>query len=196
MNTFDLCQGASDTEKHAGAACICGQLHERFEQQRREKLSTYIERRNALITAKRILATEDLNAFIGRCDVSCPTRGGSVFECVVGLLTACSEDVLMLKTIPHFVEKVIAVLTGKLDEQVVIAAGTSWIHCPTDTARRLREAVGADAFMKIELLMRGTWGHMYRESDIPNRHGHCNSHPNELLTQTFSGFGFSAVGGA
>lgn len=194
LNTFDFCQSDSDTSK--GAACISEQLHDRFEKQRREKLSAYVDSRNALITAKRILATDDLNAFIGRCDVSCPTRGGSVFECVVGLLTACSDNTSMVKAIPHFLEKVMAVLTGKIDEQVVIAAGTSWIHCPLDTARRLREAVGEDSFAKIELLMRGTWGHMYRESDIPNRHGHCNSNPNSLLTQNFSSFGFSALGGA
>ena len=31
--------------------------------------------------------------------------------------------------------------------------------------------------------MRGVSGWVYRESDLPNRHGHCNSHPNPLLTR-------------
>jgi len=194
INTFDCFEGSGDTGRDA--ACICETLHERFEQNRREKLSACVERRNALITARRILATADLTAFAGRCDVSCPTRGGSVFENVVGLLTACSGDSSMAKAIPHFPEKVVAILTGKIDEHAVIAAGTSWVHCPAETARRLREAVGVDAFAKIELLMHGTWGHMYRESDLPNRHGHCNSNPNPCLTQTFHGFGFDAIGGA
>merc|ERR1712151_1085155 len=192
MNTFDCCEENDKKD----TAWVYEQLHERFERQRREKLSSYVDRRNALITAKRILATADLSAFAGRCDVSCPTRGGSVFECVVGLLTACSGDPSVSKTIPHFLDKVVAVLTGKIDEHAVIASGTSWIHCPLETARRLREAIGDDAFAKIELLMYGTWGHMYRDSDIPNRHGHCNSNPNTVLTQSFRGFGFECLGGA
>lgn len=168
---------------------ICGALHERFENLRREKVASCVAKRNALCTAQRIVATSDLDAFAGRCLVSCPTRGGEVFNCVVALLAAGSQEV------PNLSQKVEAIMTGKIDGTVVISEGSSWVHCPVETARRLQDVVGDDEFAKIELMMRGTWGHVYRESDIPNRHGHCNSNPNSELVVSFSGFRL-ATGGA
>merc|ERR1719201_62558 len=79
---------------------ICGPLHERFENARREKLAACVEKRNALRTAQRIVATTDLDAFAGRCAVSCPTRGGEVFNCLVALLAVGSQEV------PHLSQKV------------------------------------------------------------------------------------------
>merc|ERR1712227_1099210 len=77
----------------ADESLICGQLHERFEQSRREKLAACVEKRNALRTAQRIVCTEDLDAFAGRCAVSCPTRGGEAFHCLVALLAVGSQEV-------------------------------------------------------------------------------------------------------
>lgn len=114
---------------------------------------------------------------------SAPTRGGGVYDAVVALL--CDGTTY----IPHLESKVRAILTGKLcvDGQnasapagygsviaashEVLANGTSWIHCPLDVALLLRGAVGEEAFMDIEVAMRGVSGWVYRESDIPNRHG-------------------------
>lgn len=183
LNTFDCL-----AEGEEGAERLCSLLHDRFEQQRSEKWQACVERRNALHTAKRIIATEDLNAFAGRCFVSCPTRGGLVFECVVALLIATSTG---NATIPRLREKVAAMLTGKVHEKPVISEGTSWVHCPLETARRLQDVVGEDEFSKIQVSMHGTWGHVYRASDLPNRHDHCNSNPNPDLTQRFSGFKFT-----
>lgn len=167
----------------ADEALICTQLHQQYEQTRREKLAACVEKRNALRTAQRIVATTDLDAFAGRCAVSCPTRGGEVFNCLVALLAAGTEKV------PHICEKVTAVFTGRLGGSVaVISEGSSWVHCPAETARQLQAAVGEEEFTRIELSMHGTWGHVYRESDIPNRHGHCNSRPNADLTMMFTGF--------
>lgn len=194
LDTFS-CLTSSNGQEHDRTAesCICGQLHERFEQHRKERFSACVEQRNALRTAQRILASSSLDAFFGRCAVSCPTRGGSVFECLVALL--CAGGIVNGSPAPLLLEKVQAVLTGKLDGVPVIAEGSSWACCPRETARRLQEVVGEEAFAKIELLMNGTWGHVYRESDIPNRHGHCNSNPNEQLVVSFSGFRLATVGG-
>lgn len=169
-------------------ALICAQIHERFENTRREKLAACVEKRNALRTAQRIIATSDLQAFAGRCAVSCPTRGGEAFNCLVALLAVGNQEVPLLQ------EKVAAILTGKLGDTAVISEGSSWIHCPTETARQLQIAVGDEEFARIELAMRGTWGHVYRESDIPNRHVHCNSNPNTDLTMSFSGFRIATDG--
>lgn len=184
LNTFD-CLAEGD----AGAQRICGQLHERFEQHRREKWSAYVEQRNALRTARRAVAAGDLDAFAGRCAVSCPTRGGAVFDCVVALLAASVDGGgAGAAKVPMLREKVAAVLTGKIGEVPVISGGVSWIHCPQETARKLRDAVGEDEFVQIELSMHGVWGHVYRESNIPNRHGHSNNNPNPGLTGRFDGF--------
>jgi len=129
--------------------------------------------------------TCDLEAFAGRILVSCPTRGGDVFERVVSLLTTGRVDSVPISNLS---EKVKTILTGKLGEEAVIAKGTSWAHCAIETARKLQEVVGEDVFMQIQLEMCGTWGHVYRQSDIPNRHGHCNSSPNPELTMKFAGF--------
>jgi Mg-chelatase subunit ChlD/2'-5' RNA ligase len=184
LNTFDYIEEASDAS--GGAACrTFEKLHQRFEQQRQEKVSAYTDKRNALRTAQRILATENMDSFAGRCAVSCPTRGGAAFECLVGLLAASGDSC----SVPLLREKIEAVLTGKIGSVPVISDGTSWIHCPLETSSRFKDAVGEDAFAEIELLMRGTWGHAYRTSDIPNRHKHCNSNPNLDLVKHFSGFG-------
>jgi 2'-5' RNA ligase len=170
-----------------GAQLILQPLHERFEHHRRQKWSAYVEHRNALLTAKHIVATENLEAFAGRCFVSCPTRGGLVFDCVVGLLVVGSIDGTRICNLNS---KITAIMTGKIDDKPVIAAGTSWIHCPMETARRFQDLLGEEEFARIEIMMYGTWGHVYRASDLPNRHGHSNSNPNPDLVQDFSGFRF------
>lgn len=188
-NTFDCLTGSQ----------ICEQLHEHFERHRLEKMTATVASRNTLLTARRIVSTSDLDAFVGRCAVSCPTRGGTVWNNVVGLLASCGGPGVggaAAAAVPHLKEKVEAVLTGKLNDAPVIAEGKSWVHCPVETARRLQDAVGAGAFAGIELKMHGTWGHLYRESDIPNRHGHCNTKPNTSLVVSFSGFELACdVGG-
>merc|ERR1711976_102836 len=129
----------------ADEALICTQLHEHYEQTRREKLAACVEKRNALRTAQRIVATTDLDAFAGRCAVSCPTRGGEAFNCLVALLAVSGQ------TAPLIHEKVAAILTGKVGDAVVMSEGSSWVHCPAETARQLQEAVGEEEFARIEL---------------------------------------------
>uniref|UniRef100_A0A7S1AWD0 VWFA domain-containing protein n=1 Tax=Noctiluca scintillans TaxID=2966 RepID=A0A7S1AWD0_NOCSC len=180
LNTWE-CQGEE------GASHIVRLLHERFESSRREKWSACVDRRNALLTAKSMLATTDIDAFAGRCLLSCPTRGGDVFDHLVGLLRACS-DRASAQQVPLLREKVAALLTGRIGDWRMLADGSSWVHCSKETALYLKEAVGEESFEQIELAMYGTWGHVYRESDIPNRHGHCNSNPNSNLVERFAGF--------
>jgi len=97
--------------------------------------------------------------------------------------------------IPLLAMKVRALLTGRLshikhgEQKVVMARGESWTTCPDEIVERFRFATGSEEFSKIELDMRGTWGWVYRESDIPNRHSHCNSNPNPALCGSFEGFG-------
>lgn len=108
------------------------------------------------------------------------------------------------RPVPLLREKVTLVLTGKLlggssschgAATAVMADGQPWVHCPEETARRFMEAVGEEAFAQIEASMHGSWGWVYRLSDLPNRHGHCNSNPNPLLARRFRGFGIAPLSG-
>ena len=108
--------------------------------------------------------------------------------------------------VPHdqLAWKVRAVMLGRLDlaEQgeglagggstVKILGGEAWVQCARETARRLADAVGEEAWAQLELSMCGHWGWVYRDSDIPNRHGHCNSCPNSTLARSFKSFNLGA----
>ena len=73
-------------------------------------------------------------------------------------------------------------------EHHALSNGECWVHCAVSTAERLERAVGRETFERIELLMHGTSGWVYRDSDLPNRHGYCNSQPNPALVTSFKGF--------
>jgi hypothetical protein len=50
------------------------------------------------------------------------------------------------------------------------------------TLRKFRDALGEVEYVRLELKMRGrVCGHVYRVSDLPNRHGFHASHPNPNL---------------
>mmetsp|Transcript_6585 Transcript_6585/g.11611 ORF Transcript_6585/g.11611 Transcript_6585/m.11611 type:complete len:250 (+) Transcript_6585:711-1460(+) len=179
---------------------LTASVHTSYERTRKEKWASQIEAQNELCTAQQLVDAKTPLEFIGRLMTSCPTRGGGVWESLVALLCGADPGTPLLES------KVRAILTGKMSIEVssaapagyssiaakarheVIANGTSWIHCPLDRALLLREVVGEEAFLEIETSMRGVSGWVYRESDIPNRHGHCNSHPNPALTRRFDSF--------
>jgi len=169
-NTFD----------HPDAAVLCEHQHARFEQQRAEKLDALREQEHAYQTAKRIAHAATMDEFLGRLSVSCPTRGGMVFERVVALL--CAQPA------PELADKVAVLMTGKAHGCGVLGGGSSWVHCSAETVQKLRDQVGEEPFGDIELQMHGKWGWVYRQCDTPNRHGHCNSNPNPSLVTEFKGF--------
>jgi len=166
-------------------SAIAQHSHETYERTRKEKWDEIVRSAQAFTTAKRIAATTDMDAFVGRLIVSCPTRGGLVFDKLIGVMC---EGRLAGEMISSVAEKIEVIMTGKWDGEEVMSAGSSWALCPIDTAKRLRDVAGEDAFGQIELKIHGHSGWVYRESDIPNRHGHCNSNPNHMLTTTFKGF--------
>ena len=154
-------------------------------------MAAVLRTRNSLATAKRIACSTSIVGVAGRLMAACPTRGGAVFNSLVGLLARGECDG---QPIPMLRKKVRAVLTGKMrinaeDERMdVIANGESWVHAPLATVERLAAVVGEESFTQIEVSMYGHVGHVYRESDIPNRHGYHNSHPNPSLAVSFKGF--------
>lgn len=185
-NTFDF----TEDEK---LAVLVKDLYDEFERRRQEKWAMVIRGRNEVLTARRIAATRDLHAFCGRLMNSCPTRGGPVFDALLSLL---GTGIVNNERIPLLFEKVRTIMTGRcrfsedVDEKV-ISNGESYVHAPSDLAKRLCDVIGKDLFAGIEAEMYGTFGWAYRVSDIPNRHGHCVSHPNPALVTTFKGFKFN-----
>eukprot|EP01047_Picozoa_sp_COSAG01_P052833 COSAG01_NODE_5596_length_4157_cov_253.600296_1_plen_926_part_00 len=173
-------------------ATMSSALHARLERKREERWAARVVARNELTTAKLIASSTDPRAIAGRVMAACPTRGGGVFDRLVGLLCAGEVDG---NAIPLLRKKVRLALTGRMrldaaDSTVydVLANGESWVSCPEAIAERLAQAIGLEAFLKVEAEMRGTWGWVYRASDIPNRHGYHNSHPNPDLCRSFTGF--------
>eukprot|EP00300_Choanocystis_sp_HF-7_P006748 c14883_g1_i1.p1 GENE.c14883_g1_i1~~c14883_g1_i1.p1 ORF type:complete len:1029 (+),score=254.05 c14883_g1_i1:85-3087(+) len=174
----------------ADAKKVLQVLVDRENENQKLNWNAIVEKRNAFIIAGRTLKAKSLDVFIGRLMACCPTRGGLAWDALVGML---KMGQVMGEPIPKLNEKIRVVLTGKLrtkaDEPLkVLANGTAWTWCPLDVAEALREHVGRDQFENIEVDMYGTTGWVYRLSDLPNRHGHSNSHPNPLLTTKFAGF--------
>ena len=167
---------------------ISAYYREKYEKSRKEKFSDSITRKNETICAKQIVSCNNIYSIVGRIIKYFPTRGGSIFNVFLSLICSGNQ-----KTIPKLFSILRIIMTGKFDfgngEKLdIVSNGTPWIHCPIETVSKLKSLVSEELWMEIEISMRGRYGWVYRESDIPNRHGHCNSHPNYSLTSVFSGF--------
>jgi len=201
-NTFDymvaadhiVCKGVA---RHPQVALSLMQhVHATFEQKRQQNWDASLALKADLRVAQQLIACRDPLALAGRLMAACPTRGGSVFQVFLALLGAVNTGATegVQSGVPLLEPKVRVILTGKLavveggPEKTVMSRGECWTTCPADVVSRLRSAVGDEAFTSIEICMHGTWGWAYRESDIPNRHGHCNSNPFANMSGRFKGF--------
>jgi hypothetical protein len=157
--------------------------HEEFDANRQQMANNQIEQIRALELARRIVLTNDIGVYIGRMMVYAPTRGGKIFDTVLSLLLDRSQ-----KQAPLLAEKISIIFTGRYKEHRdaekefdVISQGIAWFPDRT-IINQVKEALGEDQWNDLDQLMRGrTCGHLYRLSDIPNRHGYHNSHPNPKL---------------
>jgi hypothetical protein len=172
-----------------GVAAVAAGLHAGFEKTRRECGAALAEAKSHLLRAKHVLLAAEPLTFAGRLMALCSTRGGGGFDALSALLSGGAVDGT---PIPLLALKVRAVLTGCMPvgdgSQVVLSRGESWTTCPSDLATRYKSIVGEDEFVAIECAMHGSWGWVYRESDIANRHGHHNSNPNPDMGGAFTGF--------
>ncbi|CAF2065051.1 unnamed protein product, partial [Rotaria magnacalcarata] len=142
-----------------------------------------IEQIRVLELARRAVLTSDIGVYLGRMIVYAPTRGGKIFDTILSLLLDRSQ-----KQVPLLAEKISIIFTGRYKEHRdadkefdVLSNGLAWFP-DRSIINRVREALGEDQWNDLDQLMRGrTCGHVYRLSDIPNRHGYHNSHPNPNL---------------
>ncbi|KAL8574864.1 hypothetical protein ACOMHN_044886 [Nucella lapillus] len=79
--------------------------------------------------------------------------------------------------VPCLADKVRVMLTGQWQDHKIIDRGNSCMPGQA-MSKKLMKVLGEDDWLQIDLDLRGDLKiHVYRESDIPNRHGHCNSNP-------------------
>ncbi|CAF4264461.1 unnamed protein product [Rotaria sp. Silwood2] len=162
--------------------------HEEFDANRENLAKNKIEQIRALEIARRTVLTNDIGVYLGRMMVYAPTRGGKIFDTILSLLLDRSQ-----KQVPLLAEKISIIFTGRYKEHRdaekefdVLSNGIAWFP-DRSIITRVKEALGEDQWDDLDRLMRGrTCGHVYRLSDIPNRHGYCNSHPNPLLVVRWS----------
>jgi hypothetical protein len=163
--------------------------HEEFDANRQRITTNKIEQIRALELARRIVLTNDIGVFLGRMMVYAPTRGGKIFDTVLSLLLDRSQ-----KQAPLLAEKISVIFTGRYKEHRdaekefdVLSNGLAWFP-DRSIINRVKEALGEEQWDDLDRLMRGrTCGHVYRLSDIPNRHGYHNSHPNPRLVVQWTG---------
>ena len=119
-----------------------------------------------------IANTNKIDAFAGMVRYYCTTRSTIVFQKLVENLIRVQDK-----------EKLIALLSNKIHDEFVILEGVlkDMVWQPLgDQMPQIRAILGKDAIQAIEKehIKAQRWtGHLYRESDKPNSHGHCNSHP-------------------
>eukprot|EP00033_Pygsuia_biforma_P002933 GCRY01003233.1.p1 GENE.GCRY01003233.1~~GCRY01003233.1.p1 ORF type:complete len:484 (+),score=172.24 GCRY01003233.1:626-2077(+) len=175
-----------------GMKGVCSHIVTAFKDQLALKLDAFLHDEVAHAVVPLILSLASPWAFVGALNMYCGTRGGDSFPVLVERLAAKYDD--EGREIPLLKEKIGIILTGKMSlveggkMLTVYSLGHSWVLCPKPLAIRFKQAIGPDAFSAIEINMHGVSGHVYRMSDIPNRHGYCNSNPNPRLTFRFDGF--------
>ncbi|XP_063419664.1 uncharacterized protein LOC134704811 [Mytilus trossulus] len=118
-----------------------------------------------------MLMTDSIWAFLGYLLNTYEDRS----EGVSWLLAAMTDE--EAQTIPLLAEKVKIIFLGKYEDHDVLAKGNVYIP-EGKTAKKFSKVLGEEAWTEIEITLRSQVTlHVYRESDIPNRHSHCNSNP-------------------
>lgn len=124
--------------------------------------------------ANRIMCSlTDLDAFVGLLNLAYVDRGQGFME-LVDLFKDRALD------IPLRAEKLEVLCSGRHRDVPAFCRGNYWLPQVGDTRAALMAAVGDEAYGALEVRLRGNRQlHVYRPSDIPNRHGFSNSHPHD-----------------
>lgn len=129
------------------------------------------------------LPLDHLSIFGGMMVAACPTRCGVIHdEVVAGLIRLQCKEALM------------CLLTNEIDGHVMYDKKMKTVVWtpPSSSLRAIREIVGAAIFTQVEIMhvsKNHQVGHLYRECNKPNRHGHCNTNPNLNLCYKFTNYG-------
>ena len=91
-------------------------------------------------------------------------------------------------TVPHRIEKLSIIITGRDNDENIIWNNGSAMRINVENFRNIYSRYDAiDEFNRVMSVCRKNMLYIYRESNIPNRHSHCNSKP------SFWALGFKSV---
>jgi 2'-5' RNA ligase len=118
-----------------------------------------------------LVEERDLDAFVALLNAATGGQREATYKELYELMLAHPRAVQGL------VPKLEVMLTGRIQEHRVFARGNGAI--PTGVqSKALKSAIGEEAYSCLNVKFFGSVGaHVYRGSDIPNRHGHSNSNP-------------------
>ncbi|XP_078572870.1 uncharacterized protein LOC144859794 isoform X1 [Branchiostoma floridae x Branchiostoma japonicum] len=154
------------------------QLHRSLLQRREHVLQAMIERSIKQRANYCMLEASTVWAFLGYLINTHKERDDGFID-LIKMLTSPDRQ----QPIPLVGEKVRILVTGQYKGKAVLSYGNVWLP-ERKYSQALAKVVGEEAWGEIEVEVRSNVSvHVYRESDIPNRHGHCNSNPyipNEL----------------
>lgn len=163
---------------------ILDDVHERFVDEQDNKTRNSVRTEEEAIVAKSIAGSIDLPSFAVLLRRFCPTRNGAIFYKVVDALVHNHDKDKLLALLKNEVKSK-PIYKDYLQDRVWIPFGG------LEQIKKIRNIVGAAELSAIERehVRLGRWtGHLYRASDLPNRHGHCNSKPNPSLMYPFRGW--------
>ncbi|CAL1530083.1 unnamed protein product [Lymnaea stagnalis] len=119
-----------------------------------------------------MLKAETLWAFIGYLLITHKERGEG-FSQLINFILECPG----VLGFPLLAEKIQILLLGKYQGCVVFAKGNTFLP-DKKLSSCLEKVLGEEVWCNIEReLLSNVHIHVYRESDKPNRQGHCNSNP-------------------
>ncbi|KAH9524960.1 hypothetical protein Btru_028346 [Bulinus truncatus] len=119
-----------------------------------------------------MLRADSLWSFIGYLLKTHKERGEGFSE-LIQFILKCPG----VQGFPLLAEKILILLLGKYQGYIVFARGNTLIPDKKMSAS-FEKLLGEEVWHNIEIeLLSNVHIHIYRESDIPNRHGHCNSNP-------------------
>lgn len=147
-------------------------VYEQYDAKRRENWSKSCEKRELEVTAEYIVFNLDrVDHFLHF--VKDLTRGSKIWSVLVTLMFPDNKD---YDRIPLYDKKLAIMITSKYNGNVVFEGGP-WM-AGKHYAELIREKWKGTNFEQIlQELDSSSIVHLYRMSDKPNRHGHCNSNP-------------------
>lgn len=121
-----------------------------------------------------------LSRFLSICLSECPTRGGMFFQALFDQLNSKEEDFSNILT------KLYYLLSGHYSKgnRAYTYLSDGMAHNGTPREKLIvKNTLLPDEYQAFcdKMSALGTCGHVYRESDKPNRHGYHRSHPNPKL---------------
>lgn len=135
------------------------------------------------VVTYKLLTTKTLEGFGGLLRKYCPKRFGPIFKEVLQKLVTLPESDLNSTSGEAFLnrEKLLVLLTNQIGYSQVYTGEIgkyAWQPSVFVDVTLLEKVVGTEKFREIQGNTTEKKGiQRYRASDIPNRHGHCNSNP-------------------